>query len=43
LNVYIIDYPALGPFPNDATVLAEMEFYLIEDLDFHLMVWHPYR
>ncbi|PLW39358.1 hypothetical protein PCASD_05014 [Puccinia coronata f. sp. avenae] len=37
------DYPALGPFPNDATVLAEMEFYLIEDLDFHLMVWHPYR
>ncbi|EFP82672.2 uncharacterized protein PGTG_08868 [Puccinia graminis f. sp. tritici CRL 75-36-700-3] len=37
------DYPALGPFPNDATVLAEMEFYLIEDLDFHLIVWHPYR
>lgn len=37
------DYSALGPFPNDATVLAEMEFYLIEDLDFHLMVWHPYR
>ena len=37
------DYPTLGAFPNDATVLAEMEFYLIEDLDFHLMVWHPYR
>ncbi|KAI7937578.1 hypothetical protein MJO28_015124 [Puccinia striiformis f. sp. tritici] len=37
------DYPTLGPFPNDATILAEMEFYLIEDLDFHLMIWHPYR
>ncbi|KAI8457234.1 cyclin-like protein [Phakopsora pachyrhizi] len=32
-----------GPFPSEATVLAEMEFYLIEDLDFHLMVWQPYR
>ncbi|KAG0148404.1 hypothetical protein CROQUDRAFT_654909 [Cronartium quercuum f. sp. fusiforme G11] len=37
------EYPALGPFPNDAAVLAEMEFYLIEDLDFHLIIWHPYR
>ncbi|EFP80619.2 uncharacterized protein PGTG_06575 [Puccinia graminis f. sp. tritici CRL 75-36-700-3] len=36
------DYRALGPFPNDATVLAEMEFYLTKDLDFHQIVW-PYR
>lgn len=42
-KVVFSEYPALGPFPSDATVLAEMEFYLIEDLDFHLMVWHPYR
>lgn len=30
-------------FPTDNTKLAEMEFYLIEELDFHLIVFHPYR
>lgn len=30
-------------FPADNTKLAEMEFYLLEDLDFHLIVFHPYR
>ena len=30
-------------FPQDNTKLAEMEFYLIEELDFHLIVFHPYR
>lgn len=30
-------------FPSDNTKLAEMEFYLLEDLDFHLTVFHPYR
>jgi cyclin C len=30
-------------FPADNTKLAEMEFYLLEDLDFHLHVFHPYR
>jgi cyclin C len=30
-------------FPSDNTKLAEMEFYLIEELDFHLIVFHPYR
>ncbi|GAA6018459.1 hypothetical protein JCM10207_000901 [Rhodosporidiobolus poonsookiae] len=27
----------------DPTKLAEMEFYLLEELDFHLVVYHPYR
>lgn len=30
-------------FPSDNTKLAEMEFYLIEELDFHLIIFHPYR
>lgn len=30
-------------FPSENTKLAEMEFYLLEDLDFHLTVFHPYR
>ncbi|KDQ14099.1 hypothetical protein BOTBODRAFT_66283 [Botryobasidium botryosum FD-172 SS1] len=30
-------------FPADHSKLAEMEFYLLEDLDFHLIVFHPYR
>ncbi|KAG8865323.1 RNA polymerase II holoenzyme cyclin-like subunit [Tulasnella sp. 330] len=30
-------------FPTDNTKLAEMEFYLLEDLEFHLVIFHPYR
>lgn len=30
-------------FPAEAHRLGEMEFYLMEDLDFHLVVFHPYR
>lgn len=30
-------------FPTDNTRLAEQEFYLIEELDFSLIVFHPYR
>lgn len=30
-------------FTSDNTKLAEMEFYLIEELDFHLVIFHPYR
>ncbi|KAL9936193.1 hypothetical protein V8E36_005035 [Tilletia maclaganii] len=30
-------------FPSDRAILAEMEFYLIEDLEFELIVHHPYR
>ena len=30
-------------FPAEPNKLGEMEFYLLEDLDFHLVVFHPYR
>ncbi|WVO16041.1 hypothetical protein L204_103706 [Cryptococcus depauperatus] len=30
-------------FPAEANKIGEMEFYLLEDLDFHLIVFHPYR
>lgn len=30
-------------FPAETNKLGEMEFYLLEDLDFHLVVFHPYR
>lgn len=30
-------------FPTDVSSLAEMEFYLLEDLQFHMIVYHPYR
>ena len=30
-------------FVADNNRLAEMEYYLIEELDFHLIVFHPYR
>ncbi|KAF8607701.1 C/H/G cyclin, partial [Ceratobasidium sp. AG-I] len=34
---------AMKSFPSDHSKLAEMEFYLLEDLDFDLIVFHPYR
>lgn len=33
----------LTSFTSDNHRLAEMEFYLLEELDFHLIVFHPYR
>jgi hypothetical protein len=30
-------------FSTEVSTLAEMEFYLLEDLQFHLVVYHPYR
>ncbi|KAH8117199.1 cyclin-like protein [Phellopilus nigrolimitatus] len=30
-------------FPTDNSKLAEMEFYLVDDLDCDLVVFHPYR
>jgi len=30
-------------FPNDNSKLAEMEFYLVDDLECDLTVFHPYR
>ncbi|TPX32912.1 hypothetical protein SmJEL517_g04080 [Synchytrium microbalum] len=32
-----------GTFPYDASTIAEFEFYLMEDLDFYMIVYHPYR
>ena len=32
-----------GTFPYDTSILAEFEFYLMEDLDFYMIVYHPYR
>lgn len=30
-------------FPTDTAKLAEMEFYLVSDLECDLIVFHPYR
>ena len=30
-------------FPSDNTKLAEMEFYLVDDLECDLTIYHPYR
>ncbi|KAL0058138.1 RNA polymerase II holoenzyme cyclin-like subunit [Marasmius tenuissimus] len=30
-------------FPSDNTKLAEMEFYLVDDLECDLVIFHPYR
>ncbi|KAF9386740.1 hypothetical protein CPB97_003381 [Podila verticillata] len=35
--------PYLGGFDYDTSKLAEFEFYLLEELDFYLIVYHPYR
>ncbi|KAI9309233.1 cyclin-like protein [Cunninghamella echinulata] len=32
-----------GGFPYDSSKVAEFEFYLLEELEFYLIVWHPYR
>lgn len=41
----MIDCTEMGvtTFPSDITKVAEMEFYLLEELDFHLIIYHPYR
>lgn len=31
------------PFPSDNSKLAEMEFYLVDDLECDLTIFHPYR
>ncbi|KAI9258545.1 cyclin-like protein [Sporodiniella umbellata] len=30
-------------FPYDSFKVAEFEFYLLEELEFYLIIWHPYR
>ncbi|EKM59002.1 uncharacterized protein PHACADRAFT_136142 [Phanerochaete carnosa HHB-10118-sp] len=37
------DYGGIKSFPSDNSKLAEMEFYLVDDLDCDLIVYHPYR
>ncbi|RUP49767.1 hypothetical protein BC936DRAFT_141521 [Jimgerdemannia flammicorona] len=32
-----------GGFQYDSSKVAEFEFYLLEELEFYLIVWHPYR
>jgi hypothetical protein len=39
-NRYLLDH---GGFPYNATHLAECEFHLLEDLEFYLIIYHPYR
>lgn len=39
-ELWIID---LGGFDYDTSKVAEFEFYLLEELEFYLIVYHPYR
>jgi cyclin C len=32
-----------GGFDYDTSKVAEFEFYLLEELEFYLIVYHPYR
>jgi len=41
-NLFGNDY-GIKSFPSDHTKIGEMEFYLLEDLNFHLAVYHPYH
>ncbi|KAG0253502.1 hypothetical protein BG011_006343 [Mortierella polycephala] len=36
-------YLDLGGFDYDTFKVAEFEFYLLEELEFYLIVYHPYR
>lgn len=40
LTLFIAEF---GGFPYDSSKVAEFEFYLLEELEFYLIVWHPYR
>jgi len=40
---HVFQETGFNSFQADTTKLAEMEFYLIEELDFHLIVFQPYR
>jgi cyclin C len=37
------DEYSIKNFPSDNSKLAEMEFYLVDDLECDLVVFHPYR
>lgn len=38
-----LEHYGVKNFPSDNTKLAEMEFYLVSDLQSDLVVYHPYR
>ncbi|KAL1663234.1 cyclin-like protein [Schizophyllum commune] len=42
-SVFSHDYYGVKYFPTDNTKLAEMEFYLVDDLECDLTIYHPYR
>ncbi|KAF5334841.1 hypothetical protein D9758_014295 [Tetrapyrgos nigripes] len=42
-SVFSQDQYNVKHFPSDNTKLAEMEFYLVDDLECDLTVFHPYR
>ncbi|KAI8371344.1 cyclin-like protein [Radiomyces spectabilis] len=39
-HIFQVDF---GGFTYDSSKVAEFEFYLLEELEFYLIVWHPYR
>lgn len=42
-DLYMQTLAEFGGFPYDSSKVAEFEFYLLEELEFYLIVWHPYR
>lgn len=43
LITFIGEEIGVKSFPSDNSKLAEMEFYLVDDLECDLIVFHPYR
>ena len=43
LNILIDESYNIKSFPSDNSKLAEMEFYLVDDLECDLTIFHPYR
>lgn len=42
-KLVVLDEYNIRNFPPDTSKLAEMEFYLVDDLECDLVVYHPYR
>ena len=43
LDTFLEEIYNIKHFPTDNSKLAEMEFYLVDDLECDLIVFHPYR
>lgn len=43
LSTVVGEEYGIKSFPSDNSKLAEMEFYLVDDLECDLVVFHPYR